>query len=92
MGLLTRTNDRAVTKRQAVAEPAPDDFTKVTVKFSPKTVDALISAAKLVHLNKTDTINRAVQLYEFVLSAVNGSDDGVLIVERDGKQERIKFL
>lgn len=68
------------------------ESTKVTVKFSPKSVDALTHAASLVGLNKTDTVNRAVQLYDFVVGQVARNKDSVLIIERNGKQERIRFL
>jgi len=68
-----------------------DDSTKATVKLTAKSMDALQRASVAGHLNRTDTINRAVQLYDFVVNAVDDSDDNALIIERNGKQERILF-
>ncbi|MFG1605506.1 hypothetical protein [Actinoplanes sp. NPDC049265] len=63
----------------------------MTVKLTSKSVDALNRASRLAELNRTDTINRALQLYDFVVSAVDGNEKNVLIIERNGKQERILF-
>jgi hypothetical protein len=68
-----------------------DDSTKVTVKLTAKSVDALQRASGAGGLNRTDTVNRALQLYDFVLNAVDDSDENALIIERNGKQERILF-
>lgn len=77
---------------ELLPDTIPNESTKVTVKFSPKSVDALTHASAVIGLNKTDTINRAVQLYDFVVGQVARNNDGVLIIERNGKQERIRFL
>jgi len=71
--------------------PPSDSATKVTVKLSPKSVAALERASRLGELNRTDTINRAIQLYDFILAAVGAHDDNALIIERNGRQERILF-
>jgi hypothetical protein len=68
-----------------------DESTKVTVRLSAKSVDALRRASAAGGLNRTDTLNRAVQLYDFVINAVDQSNDNALIIERNGKQERILF-
>jgi len=65
--------------------------TKVTVKLSAKSVAALERASQVGELNRTDTINRAIQLYDFILTAVEAHEDNALIIERSGKQERILF-
>jgi len=73
------------------AVSSQDDSTKVTVKLTAKSVDALRRASGTGGLNRTDTINRAVQLYDFVVNAVDDDDENALIIERNGKQERILF-
>lgn len=69
----------------------PESATKVTVKLTPKSIEALNRASRVAELNRTDTLNRAIQLYDFVLNAVDGNESNALIIERDGKQERILF-
>ena len=63
--------------------------TKVTVKLTQRSIDALNRAAQAAELNRTDTINRAIQLYDFIVNEVDGHADRALIIERDGRQERI---
>lgn len=47
---------------------------KITVNFTEKTSEALEEAARLSRDNRTDTINRAVQIYARLLREVLGPD------------------
>jgi len=48
-------------------EPAPATHTKVTVNLTAKSYRSLSVAAQLGEHNRTDAINRAVQLYAWWL-------------------------
>ena len=69
---------------KAAAEP-----TTMTVDLTPSSVDALLRAARTGGLNRTDTINRAIQVYDFVLDILAEGPDNCLLVLRNGKPERI---
>jgi hypothetical protein len=71
---------------KASAPPAP---TAVTVNLSPRSVDALLRASRASALGRTDTINRAIQVYDFVLNLLSEDTGNTLVVMRDGKAERI---
>jgi hypothetical protein len=43
-----------------------NDLTKVTVNLTPKSYEALHKAAQLEEMSRTDTINKAIQFYEFI--------------------------
>ena len=73
--------------------PPPEGVTlhKVTVNLIPKAWDAVTATSERLGLTKTDTINRALQAYEFLeREAAEGSE--VLIRRKDGKVEQVKFL
>jgi len=63
--------------------------TSVTVDLTPRSVDALLRAARTGGLGRTDTINRAIQVYDFVLDVLAEDADNCLVVLRNGKPERI---
>jgi hypothetical protein len=71
--------------------PPPGSSTKVTVKLTPKSVTALERASRTSELNRTDTVNRAIQLYDFIITAIDANEENALIIERNGRQERILF-
>jgi len=68
------------------ASPKP---TSVTVDLSPRSVDALLRASRTGRLGRTDTINRAIQMYDFVLDILAENAENCLVVVRDGRAERI---
>lgn len=43
------------------------ELTRVTVNLIPKAAEALDHAAALDRMSKTDTINRAVQIYDYLI-------------------------
>lgn len=69
--------------------PATTEPTKVTVRLTPKSVADLEQASKIVGLNRTDTINRAIQLYRFINEVLEESKENALLIVRNGKTERI---
>jgi len=63
--------------------------TTVTVDLTPKSVDALLRATRTGGLSRTDTVNRAIQVYDFVLDVLAENPGNCLLVLRDGRPERI---
>jgi hypothetical protein len=77
-----------VSPPSAAGGPNPN---RVAVDLTPKSLDALLRAARLAGLNRTDTINRAIQLYDFVLDILEENPDNAMFVMRNGKPERIEL-
>jgi hypothetical protein len=70
----------------------PSTADRVTVALVPKAADDLQHTIERTGLSKTDVINRAVSLYEFIDSRLS---DGAELLIRDGKTgqiERIRFF
>jgi hypothetical protein len=70
--------------------PSPAD--RVTVALVPKAAADLQQAVERTGLSKTDIINRAVSLYEYIDARLS---DGAELLIRDGKSgqvEQIKFF
>ncbi len=66
-----------------------DAPTTVTLKLTPLTVHALERAARAPGSSRTDVVNRAIQLYGYIIDALGSSADSSLIIERNGRQERV---
>lgn len=47
------------------------DLSKVTVNLTPRAYNALIDAAAITGDSRTDTINRALQIYVFVVGSIH---------------------
>ena len=64
---------------------------RITVNLLPDASDALALAQRLTRLSKTDTVNRAVQMYAYLVQA---KKDGKAFYIKDGKGrfEKIEFL
>jgi hypothetical protein len=84
--------------RQPPADPATNSgggnsgLTRVTVNLTKQAVEALDQVAAVTGYSKTDTINRALQIYAIVqeIMAQNG---GVLQVLHDnGARERVHIV
>lgn len=68
-------------------------LTKLTVNLIPRAADSLELAVKLSGDNKTDTVNRALQMYAYFL---NAREEGSEILIREGDEsdtvQRLEFL
>jgi hypothetical protein len=65
-------------------------LTRVTVNLTPRSVGSLENAVKRTGDSRTDTINRALQVYDLVLELLERSDGRSLRVKHpDGETERI---
>lgn len=75
--------------------PAPPEsdsggLHRVTVNLTPRAWDALKRAVKLTGDSKTDTINRAVHVYAYVVNITQNGGD--LYVRDDGHDELERLL
>jgi hypothetical protein len=82
-------------RRRTKAHPTPavkDQSgvpTSLTVKLSAISMESLVRASRLGETNQTDAVNRAVQLYDFVLCALADNRRNALVIVRDGQAERV---
>jgi len=71
---------------------SPSGGDRVTVNLTPRAARALQEAVALTGHNKTDTVNRALQVYTYVEQALSAGGD--LYVQRSagGAPERIRVI
>lgn len=72
------------------SSPSPPAADRVTVALIPKAGEDLQRLQKRTGLSKTDLVNRAITLYEFIEAEVEAGAE--LIVRRDGQDYLIKLL
>src|SRR4051794_1094496 len=65
-------NDRETAPRTPEQMAARTQMERVTVNLTPRASEALREAVELSKDSKTDTINRALQVYAFVLRSLEG--------------------
>ncbi|WP_329101656.1 hypothetical protein OG792_21680 [Micromonospora sp. NBC_01699] len=75
-----------------MAEPDRSTLTKVTVNLAPRAVDALASACARTRDTKTDTINRALVVFDLVLDLTEQSRGSLTVRNPDGGTERVHLL
>ncbi|WP_329105039.1 hypothetical protein OG792_31460 [Micromonospora sp. NBC_01699] len=74
-------------------EPEPNrSLTKVTVNLNPRAMNALNSACARTRDTKTDTINRALIVHNFVLELTASGGGSLTVVQPDGGTERVHLL
>lgn len=67
------------------------ELTRLTVNLTPKSDTALTNLAERTDLNRTDLVNRALQLYDYVDKATDAGHQ-LLLLKPDGETVRIKLL
>lgn len=68
-------------------------LTRVNVNLTPRTVTALESAVAKTGDSRTDTINRAIQVYDLVQDLLRGGDGRSLVIRYpDGETERVFIM
>ncbi|WP_329109797.1 hypothetical protein OG792_13330 [Micromonospora sp. NBC_01699] len=65
---------------------------KVTVNLTPRAVDALDASCARTRDTKTDTINRALVVYNLVLELMERGGGSLTLQNRDGGTERVHLL
>lgn len=74
------------------AHTAGGSLTRVTVNLTPRSVTALERTSRVTGDSKTDTINRALQVYALIQEMAERNNGSLRIVHEDGSTERIHLL
>jgi hypothetical protein len=69
----------------------PRTYERVTVNLTERAVRALELAVSITPDSKTDTVNRALQAYAYLLRAMDQGSE-ILIRQPDGEIAKIEFL
>jgi hypothetical protein len=85
-----RRREPRLSARQEQPASPPAAVDRVTVALVPKAATDLQSTHERTHMSKTDIVNRAVSLYEFVEAEMSAGAE--LIVRRDGEDYVVKLL
>lgn len=72
-------------------QPSVQPMTRLTVNLIPKTVAALDQVTALNQENKTDAVNRALQMYAW-LSELAAAGGAVMVTAGDGTTREVRFL
>ncbi len=72
-------------------EPA-NALTRVTANFTPRAVVALNDASTITGDNKTDTLNKSVQIYAFLMKVTGEGKDVIIEDPKARTRERLQFL
>jgi hypothetical protein len=65
---------------------------RVTVNLTPKAYEALQRSCEMSRDTKTDTINRALLVYELIQQLSEQGGGSLTMVNRNGEKERIHLL
>jgi hypothetical protein len=90
MNLPRRREPRLSASQEQPASPPATAGERVTVALVPKAVTDLQSTHERTRMSKTDIVNRAVSLYEFVEAEMSAGAE--LIVRRDGEDHIVELL
>jgi hypothetical protein len=87
-----RANQQNTTVDKSPTSPTVQEAERVTVNLTPRSVRALRNIAEWTHYSKTDTINRALQVYEFIQQIIE-NDGSVHIRQTQGAElERLNIF
>ncbi len=84
---MTATTNGPMTERSA-DQPSPE---RITVALIPKVAAELVRLQDRTDLSKTDLVNRAITLYEYLDEQVRKGDDLLIRDGKTGELERIRF-
>lgn len=68
------------------------NLTKVTVNLVPRAVQALDEVVTCEGYSKTDTINRAIQLYAFIIKKTRNEGNDLCLITPDGEVHKLTLL
>lgn len=69
-----------------------DRLTKLTVNLVARAVAALDDVALLTGDTKTDSVNRAIQVYAFLEREQRTQGKRIFLIDDDNKMERVQLL
>lgn len=75
----------------ATVAPEPPAGELITVELIPKAWEDLLAACEREGLSRTDVINRAISLYEFITAQRDGGRD-ILIRDHDKTMQLVRLL
>ena len=65
---------------------------RITVALIPKAAEDLSRLQAATGLSKTDIVNRAISLYEFLQAQIDAENDFVVRDRKTGESQLVKFL
>jgi hypothetical protein len=65
---------------------------RITVALIPKAASDLLHLQSTTGLSKTDIVNRAISLYEFIQSQIDAGSAVIIRDQETGETQRVKFL
>jgi hypothetical protein len=65
---------------------------RITVALIPKAAEDLSRLQATTGLSKTDIVNRAISLYEFLQAQIDAENDFVVRDRKTGESQLVKFL
>ena len=84
------TNAGTQTAEDRATTPTAVD--RITVTLVPRAGESLQNLVARTGLSKTDLVNRAITLYEFIESKMQAGNDLILRDEKTGTTEVIRLL
>jgi hypothetical protein len=89
---LPQANAEPATSQRRKPAPPEVDAERVTVNLTPRSVRALHNIVGWTGHNKTDAINRALQVYEFVQQIMEDGGSVHVRQGQDAELERLTFF
>jgi hypothetical protein len=74
------------------AQGEPESLERVTINLTKRSSRALERAAELTNLNKTDSLNRAIQLYTYLEEIIEAGGDIYLRPRPEGDLELLRLF
>lgn len=65
---------------------------RITVALIPKAAEDLARLQAATGLSKTDIVNRAISLYEFLQAQIDAENDFIVRDRKTGESQLVKFL
>jgi hypothetical protein len=87
----TRSDVTSRDSKAATTSRSHGALERVTVNLTPRAWNALEEAVQRTGDTKTDTINRALQVYNYIEEIMH-SGGAVIVQDRNGKPERLRIF
>lgn len=65
---------------------------RITIALIPKALDDLLHLQERTHLSKTDVVNRAITLYEFIDSRTRAGQEILIRDKKTGETQAVVLL
>ncbi len=85
-----RTTQNHSSNKQSIADRATAD--RITVALIPKASEDLLRLQERTSLSKTDIVNRAISLYEFIESQLQAGRDLIVRDRETGETQLVRLL